>query len=49
MRRLDKGYHRDPVLTLLTKLNQAPVFAQERIDHLEVTCSPLLSSTVVLN
>ncbi|XP_009947971.1 PREDICTED: protein TALPID3, partial [Leptosomus discolor] len=35
VRRLDKGYHRDPVLTLLAKLNQAPVAAQERMYHLE--------------
>ncbi|XP_048163322.1 protein TALPID3 isoform X2 [Corvus hawaiiensis] len=35
VRRLDKGCHRDPVLTLLAKLNQAPVFVQEGIDHLE--------------
>ncbi|KAI1237498.1 hypothetical protein IHE44_0013575 [Lamprotornis superbus] len=35
LRRMDKGCHRDPVLTLLNKLNQAPVFIQERIDHLE--------------
>ncbi|KFO74631.1 TALPID3 protein, partial [Cuculus canorus] len=35
VRRLDKGCHRDPVMTLLKKLNQAPVAAQERIYHLE--------------
>ncbi|XP_010073082.1 PREDICTED: protein TALPID3, partial [Pterocles gutturalis] len=35
VRRLDKGYHRDPVLTLLDKLNQAPVAAQEGAYHLE--------------
>ncbi|XP_049684653.1 protein TALPID3 isoform X3 [Accipiter gentilis] len=35
VRRLDKGYHRDPVLTLLAKLNQAPVAAQEEMYHLE--------------
>ncbi|NXP67949.1 TALD3 protein, partial [Chloropsis cyanopogon] len=35
VRRRDKGCHRDPVLTLLTKLNQAPVFVQERMDNLE--------------
>ncbi|NXA79815.1 TALD3 protein, partial [Thryothorus ludovicianus] len=35
VRRMDKGCHRDPVLTLLTKLNQAPVFSQEAINHLE--------------
>ncbi|NWX04310.1 TALD3 protein, partial [Caloenas nicobarica] len=35
VRRLDKGCHRDPVLTLLAKLNQAPVAAQERMHHLE--------------
>ncbi|NWH50243.1 TALD3 protein, partial [Fregata magnificens] len=35
VRRLDKGYHRDPVLTLLAKLNQAPVAAQEGMYHLE--------------
>ncbi|XP_014726882.1 PREDICTED: protein TALPID3 isoform X3 [Sturnus vulgaris] len=35
LRRMDKGCHRDPVLTLLNKLNQAPVFVQEGIDHLE--------------
>ncbi|XP_071413383.1 protein TALPID3 isoform X2 [Pithys albifrons albifrons] len=33
VRRLDKGYHRDPVLTLLAKLNQSP--PQEGVDHLE--------------
>ncbi|KFQ60716.1 TALPID3 protein, partial [Pelecanus crispus] len=35
VRRLDKGYRRDPVLTLLAKLNQAPVAAQEGMYHLE--------------
>ncbi|NXL32640.1 TALD3 protein, partial [Glaucidium brasilianum] len=35
VRRLDKGYPRDPVLTLLSKLNQAPVAAQDRMYHLE--------------
>ncbi|NXT48032.1 TALD3 protein, partial [Pluvianellus socialis] len=35
VRRLDKGYHRDPVLTLLSKLNQAPVAAKEGMYHLE--------------
>ncbi|KFQ68577.1 TALPID3 protein, partial [Phaethon lepturus] len=35
VRRLDKGYHRDPVLTLLAKLNQAPVAVQEGMYHLE--------------
>uniref|UniRef100_A0A663LVT8 KIAA0586 n=1 Tax=Athene cunicularia TaxID=194338 RepID=A0A663LVT8_ATHCN len=35
VRRLDKGYPRDPVLTLLAKLNQAPVAAQEGMYHLE--------------
>ncbi|XP_072722247.1 protein TALPID3 isoform X1 [Ciconia boyciana] len=35
VRRPDKGYHRDPVLTLLAKLNQAPVAAQEGTCHLE--------------
>ncbi|KFZ58468.1 TALPID3 protein, partial [Podiceps cristatus] len=35
VRRLDKDYHRDPVLTLLAKLNQAPVAAQEGMYHLE--------------
>ncbi|XP_062351744.1 protein TALPID3 [Cinclus cinclus] len=35
LRRMDKGCHRDPVLALLNKLNQAPVFVQEGIDHLE--------------
>ncbi|OPJ81312.1 hypothetical protein AV530_009788 [Patagioenas fasciata monilis] len=35
VRRLDKGCHRDPVLTLLAKLNQAPVAAQEGMHHLE--------------
>ncbi|NXG70250.1 TALD3 protein, partial [Baryphthengus martii] len=30
-----KGYHRDPVLTLLAKVNQAPVAAQEEMYHLE--------------
>ncbi|XP_010141435.1 PREDICTED: TALPID3 protein-like, partial [Buceros rhinoceros silvestris] len=33
--RPDTGYHRDPVLTLLAKLNQAPVAAQEGTYHLE--------------
>ncbi|XP_068048214.1 protein TALPID3 [Anomalospiza imberbis] len=35
VRRMDKGCHRDPVLAFLTKLNQAPVFIQEAIDHSE--------------
>ncbi|KAM9381464.1 protein TALPID3 [Phaethornis superciliosus] len=35
VRRLDKGFHRDPVLTLLAKLNQAPVLAQGGTYHLE--------------
>ncbi|KAM6360600.1 protein TALPID3 isoform 3-T3 [Alca torda] len=35
VRRLGKGYHRDPVLTLLAKLNQAPVAAKEGMYHLE--------------
>ncbi|XP_075609413.1 protein TALPID3 isoform X2 [Balearica regulorum gibbericeps] len=35
VRRLNKGYHRDPVLALLAKLNEAPVAAQERMYHLE--------------
>ncbi|NXP82192.1 TALD3 protein, partial [Ramphastos sulfuratus] len=35
VRRPDKGFHRDPVLTLLAKLNQAPVTAQEGTYHLE--------------
>ncbi|XP_068538520.1 protein TALPID3 isoform X6 [Anas acuta] len=35
VRRHHKGYHRDPVLTLLAKLNQAPVAAQGRIHYLE--------------
>ncbi|XP_063189731.1 protein TALPID3 isoform X1 [Chroicocephalus ridibundus] len=35
VRRLGKGYHRDPVLTLLAKLNQAPVAAKEGRYHLE--------------
>ncbi|XP_061199606.1 protein TALPID3 isoform X2 [Neopsephotus bourkii] len=35
VRRPDKGYHRDPVLTLLAKLNQAPLAAQEGVYHLE--------------
>ncbi|XP_059675271.1 protein TALPID3 [Gavia stellata] len=35
VRRPDKGYHRDPVLTLLAKLNQAPVAAQGGVYHLE--------------
>ncbi|XP_075283093.1 protein TALPID3 isoform X4 [Opisthocomus hoazin] len=35
VRRLDKSYHRDPVLTLLAKLNQAPVAAQEGMYCLE--------------
>lgn len=48
MRRMDKMCHRDPVLTILTKLNHAPVFAPEGRDHLEVTYSPWLSSGVVL-
>ncbi|KFQ41343.1 TALPID3 protein, partial [Nestor notabilis] len=35
VRRPDKGYHKDPVLTFLAKLNQAPLAAQEGIYHLE--------------
>ncbi|NXN39119.1 TALD3 protein, partial [Rhinoptilus africanus] len=35
VRRLGKGYHRDPVLTLLAKLNQAPVAAKGGMYHLE--------------
>ncbi|KAJ7402483.1 hypothetical protein BTVI_85948 [Pitangus sulphuratus] len=35
VRRLDKGFPRDPVLTLLAKLNQAPVSPPGGIDHLE--------------
>ncbi|KAF1559920.1 TALPID3 protein, partial [Eudyptes schlegeli] len=35
VRRPDKGYHRDPVLTLLAKLNQAPLAAREGVYHLE--------------
>ncbi|NXA21969.1 TALD3 protein, partial [Ibidorhyncha struthersii] len=35
VRRLDKGYYRDPVLTLLAKLNQAPVATKEGMYHLE--------------
>ncbi|KAM6068212.1 protein TALPID3 isoform 2-T2 [Theristicus caerulescens] len=35
VRRVDKSYHRDPVLTLLAKLNQAPVAVQEGMYHLE--------------
>ncbi|KAI6067997.1 Protein TALPID3 [Aix galericulata] len=35
VRRHHKGYHRDPVLTLLAKLNQAPVAAQGRMHYLE--------------
>ncbi|XP_032865648.2 protein TALPID3 isoform X2 [Tyto alba] len=35
VRRPEKGYHRDPVLTLLAKLNQAPVAAQEGMYRLE--------------
>ncbi|NXO58246.1 TALD3 protein, partial [Aramus guarauna] len=35
VRRPSKGYHRDPVLALLAKLNQAPVAAQEGMYHLE--------------
>ncbi|XP_055656567.1 protein TALPID3 isoform X1 [Falco peregrinus] len=35
VRTLDKGYHRDPVETLLAKLNQAPVAAQEGMYCLE--------------
>ncbi|XP_050192190.1 protein TALPID3 isoform X2 [Myiozetetes cayanensis] len=35
VRRLDKEFPRDPVLTLLAKLNQAPVSPPGGIDHLE--------------
>ncbi|XP_035184067.1 protein TALPID3 isoform X3 [Oxyura jamaicensis] len=35
VRRHHKGYHRDPVLTLLAKLNQAPVAAQGGMHYLE--------------
>ncbi|NXE51665.1 TALD3 protein, partial [Casuarius casuarius] len=35
VKRPHKGYHRDPVLTLIAKLNQAPVAAQEGMCHLE--------------
>ncbi|XP_025062932.1 protein TALPID3 isoform X6 [Alligator sinensis] len=35
IRRPHKGYHRDPVLSLLARLNQAPVTAQEVIYHSE--------------
>lgn len=35
VRRSHKGYHRDPVLALLAKLNQAPVAVQEGGYHLE--------------
>ncbi|XP_008945368.1 PREDICTED: protein TALPID3 [Merops nubicus] len=35
LRRPDKVYHRDPVLTLLAKLNQVPVAAEEEMYHLE--------------
>ncbi|KAM8807991.1 protein TALPID3 [Eudromia elegans] len=35
MKRPHKGYHRDPVLTLFAKLNQAPVAAQQGMCHLE--------------
>ncbi|NWX86736.1 TALD3 protein, partial [Nothoprocta pentlandii] len=35
VKRPHKGYHRDPVLTLFAKLNQAPVAAQEGMCHLE--------------
>ncbi|KFU87697.1 Uncharacterized protein KIAA0586, partial [Chaetura pelagica] len=35
VRRQDKSYHRDPVLTLLSKLNQAPVAAQEGTYYVE--------------
>ncbi|XP_067151207.1 protein TALPID3 [Apteryx mantelli] len=35
VRRPHKGYHRDPVLTLFAKLNQAPVAAQEGMCHSE--------------
>uniref|UniRef100_A0A669QK32 KIAA0586 n=1 Tax=Phasianus colchicus TaxID=9054 RepID=A0A669QK32_PHACC len=35
VRRSHKGYHRDPVLALLAKLNQAPVAVQEGRYHLE--------------
>ncbi|XP_068803516.1 protein TALPID3 isoform X3 [Struthio camelus] len=35
VKRPHKGYHRDPVLTLFAKLNQAPVAAQEGMYHLE--------------
>lgn len=43
---MGKGCHRDPVLALLTKLNQVPIFVQERMEHSEVTYSPWLSSAV---
>lgn len=36
VRRHHKGYHRDPVLTLLAKLNQAPIAAQGGMHYLEV-------------
>uniref|UniRef100_A0A8B9D4B9 KIAA0586 n=1 Tax=Anser cygnoides TaxID=8845 RepID=A0A8B9D4B9_ANSCY len=35
VRRHHKGYHRDPVLTLLAKLNQAPIAAQGGMHYLE--------------
>ncbi|XP_005295595.2 protein TALPID3 isoform X3 [Chrysemys picta bellii] len=35
MRRPHRGYHRDPVLSLFAKLNQAPVVLQEVIYHSE--------------
>ncbi|NWH78737.1 TALD3 protein, partial [Piaya cayana] len=35
VRRPDKVHHRDPVIALLDKLNQAPVAAQEGMYHLE--------------
>ncbi|XP_073206079.1 protein TALPID3 isoform X7 [Lepidochelys kempii] len=35
MRRPHRGYHRDPVLSLFAKLNQAPVALQEVIYHSE--------------
>lgn len=46
--RPDTGYHRDPVLNLLAKLNQAPVAAQEGMYHLEVTHGPFPFNTAVL-
>ncbi|XP_038612626.1 protein TALPID3 [Tachyglossus aculeatus] len=35
IKRPHKGYHRDPILSLLTKLNQGPVVSQQAVCHLE--------------